>query len=211
MMLSDGRSLTVIGVTGPSGAGKSALSACFSRRGLCVIDADEVYHRLLLPPSRCLDALTERFGRGILTKDGELNRAALADIVFADGECAERDRKDLNSISHRFVGEEIHKTLCRLAQQGQAAAVIDAPLLIEAGLDKECDLVIAVLALRDDRMKRLLARESKTREALEARLSAQPKDDFYIQHAQVVVQNVGSPELLQTYADAAMRQLGLVL
>ena len=136
--------MKIIGLTGPSGAGKGALAAQFAARGVPIIDADCVYHELLVPPSPCLDALAEEFGDCILTKDKTLDRAALAALVFSDEPSASSRRITLNRITHRYVIEKTNELLSEYKSQGCAAAVIDAPLLIEAGMNTVCDTVIAV-------------------------------------------------------------------
>lgn len=203
--------MNIIGLTGPSGAGKGALAAQFAARGIPVIDADRVYRDLLVPPSPCLDALVEEFGKQILTTDGTLDRAALAAIVFGDDALASARRATLNRITHQFVTEKTNELLSLYRAQGYAAAVIDAPLLIEAGLHERCDIVVAVLAHREVRLERLLARESKSREALLARMNAQPNDDFYRSHAHVVVINEGEQAQLVAQADQILARLGLSL
>ena len=211
MKLTDALSITTIGVTGPSGAGKGAFSACLARRGLPVIDADAVYHELLTPPSPCLDALVDRFGVNILRSDGSLDRSAMAALVFAEGDAAKQAKADLERISHTFVTERIQKKLQDMAVSGTLAAVIDAPLLIEAGLTSDCDIVVAVLADRDVRLARLRQRDDRPDEALNARLDAQPADDFYRRHADVVVLNQSGTDALQEQADAILNRMGLPL
>ena len=76
--------MLVIGLTGPSGAGKGLVSQAFASYGSKIIDADAVYHALLLPPSPCLDELTAAFGAHILRPDGRLNRSVLGNMVFSD-------------------------------------------------------------------------------------------------------------------------------
>ena len=97
--------MLVIGLTGPSGAGKSVVAKIFAAFDLPVIDADRVYHELLVPPSPCLDALTERFGVGILNTDGTLNRRTLGQTVFADPDALSSLRKiDASSKSGGMSG-----------------------------------------------------------------------------------------------------------
>ena len=78
--------MTILGITGPTGAGKSLFSEYLLSQGVSVIDADEVYHSLLLPPSPCLDALRGAFGDEVFLSDGSLNRPALSKIVFRNEE-----------------------------------------------------------------------------------------------------------------------------
>ena len=76
--------MLVIGLTGPTGAGKGVVSEIFAAHGIPVIDADAVYHQLLIPPSACLNELVYTFGPQILNPDNTLNRRALGSIVFSD-------------------------------------------------------------------------------------------------------------------------------
>ncbi len=203
--------LTVIGLTGPSGAGKGAVGKCFALRNIPVIDTDQVYHSLLIPPSSCLDALTAQFGTSILTPDGSLDRAAMASLVFADNEQSKKDLAVLNQITHRFVIERTIQLLHDYEANDSPAAVIDAPLLIEAGLNRMCDAVIAVLSDRKLRLTRLLTREEdKTVEQLNERLNAQPNDEFYQTHADIVIENNGEMDALQSKIDTVLLQLGLL-
>ena len=211
MALENGKAIFTVGVTGPSGAGKSELCRHLSSRGLAVLDADRIYHELLIPPSPCLDALVDAFGSTILDGQGGLDRAALSAIVFSEREGAKEDLDRLNTISHRFVSERIFRTLNELAESGVKAAVIDAPLLIEAGLDRSCDTVIAVLADRRVRLERLCQRENKCADALNARLDAQPSDDFYKAHADIVIENSLDARRLCELADTALANAGLPL
>ena len=72
----------IFGLTGPSGAGKGTIAELFAKYKVYSVDTDAVYHRLLIPPSACLDELTARFGTGVLSPDGSLNRQALAAEVM---------------------------------------------------------------------------------------------------------------------------------
>lgn len=203
--------MKIIGLTGPSGAGKGMLGSFLAARGLPVIDADRVYHELLVPPSACLDALVREFGGDILTKDGTLDRSALAALVFADGEASFARREALNRITHRYVTDKVRELLASYKEKGNAATVIDAPLLIEAGLDAICDVVVAVLADRQTRLERLIQRDGKEREALLSRMDAQPDDGFYTSRADTVVINDGDKVSLRAHADAIIERLGLGL
>jgi dephospho-CoA kinase len=187
--------MKVLGLTGPSGAGKGFVCALFARHGIPSIDADRVYHDLLVPPSQCLDALVERFGRSVLFPDGTLNRKALGGIVFADP----AELAALNAITHRFVLEKIRLLLQAYAESDTppAAVLVDAPTLYESGFDTECDRVIAVLADRAARKARILQRDSIPEEAAERRLSAQPDDAFYTARAHFVLHNEGDEKALE--------------
>lgn len=200
--------MLIIGLTGPSGAGKDVVASRMAPFGVVSIDTDKVYHSLLLPPSDCLDALTVRFGRGILRSDGTLNRAALAAIVFADGHEADLDA--LNHITHRYVLAQVRNQCRALALVGRPAVLVDAPLLFESGFDRECDHTIAVLADHEVRLERIMARDGLTREAAEARLNAQKSDDFYVKRAEVTIRNDGTPGDLDETVTRLLTDWGVI-
>lgn len=193
--------MLTIGLTGPSGAGKGVVASLFARYGIPSIDTDAVYHGLLVPPSACLDELVERFGKTILTPDGCLDRKALAAVVFAAGH--ETDLADLNRITHRHVLNEARRQLSVYEAEGKAAVLVDAPQLYESGFDAECDRVLAVLAPRDIRMGRIMARDGLDEARATARMDAQKNDDFFRSHADAVLVNNGRVEAL----DAEIRGL----
>ena len=190
--------LKIIGLSGPSGSGKGALCSILADHGIPSIDADAVYHSLLIPPSPCLDAICECFGRSILKEDGTLNRPDLAKIVFAPG--AEDKLSTLNKITHKFVVEKIHGLLNELSGNGVRAAVIDAPALFEAEIDKECDLVVCIIADKESRAKRIIKRDGISNDAAKQRINAQKPDDFYIQRSDFVIHNSGSLDELKEEA-----------
>lgn len=179
--------MLTIGLTGPSGAGKGTVASLFAHFGVPSIDTDAVYHRLLVPPSACLDELVERFGPSILTADGTLHRPALASIVFASGH--EEDLRDLNRISHRHVLDEARRQLDLYRDEGKAAVLVDAPQLFESGFHAECDFIVAVLAPREVRMARIMARDGLDEARAIARMDAQKSDDFFREHADAVLVN----------------------
>ncbi len=190
--------MKIIGLTGQSGAGKGAVAALFAEHGIPAVDTDAVYHELLIPPSPCLDELTAEFTDAILAPDGTLDRQALAALVFEQTEIGRQRHKRLNEITHRYVIERTIALLAEYEKQGCKAAIIDAPLLIEAGLHHKCDQVIAVLADRDVRIARLMQRDNRSREQICARLNAQPDVSFYIEHANMLIYNNGTEQELRS-------------
>lgn len=186
--------MLTIGLTGPSGAGKGTVSALFAPYGILSVDTDKVYHDLLIPPSPCLDALAERFGKHMLTPDGSLDRKALAAHVFAKGN--EEELADLNRITHAFV-LDVTRSICReLENKGCVGVFVDAPLLFESGFDQECDLTVAVLAPPETRLARIMTRDGLTLEQAEARMAAQKPDSYYTEQANHVLYNDGDTQSL---------------
>ncbi len=179
--------MKIIGITGPTGAGKGALCSMLIASGIPCINADEVYHQLLTPPSPCLDALVEHFGADILTDSGCLDRRALASKVFAPN--AEEERENLNRITHAFVREKMLAMIDELELSGCSSVCLDVPLLFESGFDGMCDLTVAVLAEREKRIERIVSRDRLDRDGAIARAASQPGDEFYTYRADLTVYN----------------------
>ena len=196
--------MLVIGLTGPTGAGKGTVAKLFASFGVQIIDADVVYHALLNPPSPCLDELTARFGSSILNPDKTLNRQALGAIVFADqGALA-----DLNAITHRYVMEQIRAELARLRRAQVKVALLDAPQLFEAGADRDCDVVVSVLADEERRLSRITQRDGISPEAARKRMAAQLPDEFFRRNASYIIENNQSPEQLTDAVQAILSEIG---
>ncbi len=187
--------MTVIGLTGPTGSGKSTLCKIAAEIGIKSIDADKVYHGLLVPPSPCLDAIVKAFGNGVLNEDGSLNRTALASVVFAVG--ADEKLEMLNSITHKFVKEEFRRIISDMKNSGERFVIVDAPTLYESGFDKECDFTVAIIADRSIRSTRIIERDSLSTDRAEQRLSAQKPDEFFIRRADHVLYNNGDVNVLR--------------
>lgn len=187
--------MIVIGLTGPSGSGKGACDSVFDSLGIPCIDTDKVYHDLLVPHSPCVNELSLAFGKDILTSEGYIDRKALAKIVFSDG--SEERASLLNSITHKYVIEKTNRLLDTFREQNKVAAVIDAPLLIEANMHKICDFCISVLADRSIRLSRIMERDGLDEMAARMRLDAQKDDSFYSSATKYTVFNNGDLESLR--------------
>ncbi len=198
-------SIRILGVTGPSGSGKSLLCGHLSELGVSVIDADKVYHSLLLPPSPCLDALRDAFGETVLRPDGSLDRGVLSEIVFHD----EKALSLLNQTVLGFVLAKIRTRIAELEVEGRPTVVVDAPTLIESGFHRECDTVLSVLSNEASRVKRIVERDHLASEQAEARIHAQKDDDFYRAHSDYVLTNNGNEKEFYATIDALLPQLNL--
>lgn len=198
--------MLVIGLTGPTGAGKGAVALVFERYGIPVINADRVYHELITPPSSCLQELADAFGKDIILSNGTLDRRTLSSIVFNDPSARER----LNTITHRYVMEEVQTRMERFRREGVPVAVLDAPQLFEAGAHKACGAVISVLANRQLRLERIMARDNITAEAAMRRILAQKSDDFFKTHSDYIIENNGAAELLAPEVHRILQKLGVI-
>ncbi|MBR3893835.1 MAG: dephospho-CoA kinase [Clostridia bacterium] len=199
--------MLVIGLTGPSGAGKSRVASLFEQLGLPRIDADAIYHALLEPPSPCLDELTEYFGAQILAEDGTLNRRALGQIVFHDP----AKLSALNEISHRYVMAEIRRRLEQLRKESFQAALLDAPQLFEAGAERDCNVIVSVLADEAIRMSRIMQRDAIDKETAASRFRAQKSDTFFRTHSDYIIENNDAPDRLLPEVRRILAEMGVDL
>jgi dephospho-CoA kinase len=142
-------SLPTIGLAGGVGAGKSSVAAILAELGCVVCDADELGRQALRDPA-IRAKLVGWWGQEVLDEAGEIDRAAVAAIVFDRPE----ELKRLESVVHPWV-QARRQGLFREAPADACALVIDAPLLFEAGLDAECDAVIFVDSERVTRLARV--------------------------------------------------------
>ena len=198
--------MLVIGLTGPTGAGKGCVADLFAAFGLPVLNADRIYHTLLIPPSPCLDELADHFGKEILTESGTLNRKALGAIVFSNAD----ELATLNTITHHYVMAEIRKRLEQLRKDEALAAVIDAPQLFEAGADRDCNVIVSVLADPALRIDRIMRRDGIDAEAAVKRVSAQKSDAFFRAHSDYVIENNESPERLLEPVRRILSEMGVL-
>ena len=143
----------IIGIAGGIGSGKSAAAACLERLGCVVSDSDRDA-RAALDRQDVRDELVSWWGGGVIDAHGNVDRKAVASIVFDDPE----QRSRLESLVHPIVHEARLRLIERAARDGAPAVVIDAPLLFEAGIDAECDAVIFIDTPRQRRLERLRSR-----------------------------------------------------
>ena len=196
--------MKIIGITGPTGAGKSLLCRGLLKMGIPCVDADEVYHSLLTPPSECLDAIRRTFGGDVFGADGKLDRAALGTIVFGDA----KKLGTLNKTVLKYVISEIEKIAAEHKRRGASVIAVDAPTLIESGFNKKCDLVISVIAPKELRHRRIVERDCLTDEAATSRISAQKSDEFYRESSDLVLVNDGDEATLERSIEEIIKKSG---
>ncbi len=180
--------MKVIGLCGGSGSGKGVVCELFRELGIPSVDTDAVYRELTSSYGPTLKALSEEFGREIITEDNTLNRKVLADIVFS-GDGSEKRLKRLNEIAHRFILNETRRRLADFAKSGVTASIVDAPVLFESGFDKECDAVVCVIASKDIRLQRITLRDGISTEEAERRIASQMSDATLIEKCDFVIEN----------------------
>lgn len=189
-----------IGLTGGIGAGKSAALDALERLGAAVLSTDLVVHELYETPE-VRDAVRERFGDAVAA-DGVVDRGAVASAAFASSE----GRQWLEELLWPRVGERIAQWRQELERRSPPprAAVVEAPLLFEAGMGDEFDTTIAVIADEDVRTERAGARGHQ---ALAERSARQLSQEEKAQRAAFVVVNDGTMEDLEAKLSAVLDML----
>ncbi len=190
--------IRVIGLTGPTGAGKSTAAAAWQTMGAAIIDTDRLAREVVAPGSPCLTNLAATFGQDILLADGTLHRKVLAQRAFSTAENSQK----LNAITHPAIVALTKQRLDEAVNNGYTVAVIDAPLLFEAGVDALCDCVVAVTAPAETRLTRIMARDSIDETAARQRMAAQQPDSFYARDGVTLLENRSTPEELSSDAIA---------
>ena len=197
----------VIGLTGGIGSGKSTVARLLAARGARVIDTDRVAHDAYLPGTDAHRQIVETFGRGVVGAGGEIDRKALGALVFDDREKLAR----LNAIVHPYVGQEVRRQLdvARADTSRRAPIVLEVPLLIEVGWKRMVDRLWVVSVPRETAIARTMARSKLSRAEIERRIDAQMSDAERRRHADLVIDNSGTLETLETRVEEAWRALGL--
>jgi dephospho-CoA kinase len=172
----------VVGLVGGVASGKSAVASVLEREGFVVLDADKDA-KAALDREDVRAQLVSWWGEGILSA-GRVDRARVADIVFKDA----GQRRKLEELVHPIVRADRARAIEAATKAGRAGVVIDAPLLFEAGSEKECDRVLFVDAPLEQRVARATQTRGWTREELERREAAQlPLEQKRARSSDVVV------------------------
>ena len=186
-----------IGLTGGIASGKSSVGRLLAARGLPLLDADVYAREALAPGSPGAGAVLERYGDGVRAPGGEIDRAALGQIVFGDG----AERRWLEQLLHPIVRSCFKAKLQELA--AKPVVVLVVPLLFEAGLETLCSEVWLVDCDETQQLQRLMARDGLGEDDARARIAAQWPLARKRQLADVVLNNRGGPEQLAAEVEQA--------
>jgi dephospho-CoA kinase len=196
----NGRRPLLIGLTGNISTGKSTVARMLAELGAEVIDADRVAHEVMRAGTPAHARIVEAFGPQVLASDGEIDRARLGAIVFADPESLAR----LESIVHPATLAVIDHTITTTAAQ---VVVVEAIKLIEAGMADACASVWVTTCRQEQQVARIVQGRGSSRAEAEQRVRAQPPQGKKIARADVVVDTSGSLAWTREQVQAAWDQV----
>lgn len=194
--------MLLVGLTGGIGSGKSTVARMLEARGAVVFDADALARQAVEPGTPGHDAVVERFGANVLGPGGDLDREALASIVFADPAA----RRDLEAI--------VHPEVRRLFAEGSEAyrdddvvVVFSAPLLVETGMHTAFEVLVVVSTPVETQIERLLRDRGMREDSIRSRIAAQAPLEEKAAVADVIVDNEGTLDELEAQVDRLWNDL----
>jgi len=192
-----------VGLTGGIAAGKSVVGEMFVALGACLVQADRIAHSLMQPGEPVYNDVVRHFGREILNPDGSINRGKLAELAFGDPKVPEEKSvsriEELNRIVHPAVIRSQDEWMAAMGMQDRhAVAIVEAALILEAGLSKRFDKLVVVTCAAEQRAARFAVRQrvdlETARKEVERRMAAQLPDEKKIKAADFVIDNSGALE-----------------
>lgn len=185
-----------IGLTGNIGSGKSTVSQVFSVLQIPVYHADEESRRFLLDPA-VIEKIRNTFGEGLVAQTGEVDRKALATIVFADS----HKLSQLTDILHPLVIEDFREW-CR-SKKESIYVIHEAAIIFESGVEKDFDKIIHVSCQKEIAIQRVIERDGTTREEILKRMQFQLTDEEKACRSDWVINNDGTvmliPQILELH------------
>ena len=190
-----------VGLTGGVASGKSTVSAILRELGAVVIDADQLARDVVAKGTPGLEAVIAEFGEGLLTPDWDLDRPAMARLVFSD----DAARKRLEGIVHPLVYEKVHEL--EAGAPADALVVHDVPLLAEAGRADGFDAVVVVDVPTEVQVERTVRDRGWTEEDARSRIKAQASREDRLAVATYVLENTGTRDELRAKVEELYRTL----
>ena len=196
--------MKIIGITGGVGSGKSEVIRYLEKReNVQVLLADEVGHLLMKKGYSCYQPVLELFGKDILGPDGELDRGAIAALVYREGSAL----KQLNGIIHPAVRNYIESEIKKAREAGRKFFFLEAALLLEEHYDEICQEVWYIYARENVRRERLMKSRHYTQEKIEQIMANQLSEQEFSDRCDVIIDNSGDFEKTKSEIENRMSVL----
>ena len=186
--------MKIIGLTGRTGSGKSFIADILAEHGAYIIDADKIAHGVLLPGGGAYDEVVGNLGECILDENRLIGRKKVAEIVFKNPAAL----RTHTETTHKYILKKIYEEIENAKKSNYQITCIDAPLLVESGLHKNCDVVWAVHADDSIRLKRITGRDNISEDEAKKRMQSQTPFDEIKKHADVIFINDNGTDELTT-------------
>lgn len=194
--------MLLVGLTGGIGSGKTTVARMLEERGAVVFDADVLARDAIEPGTPGHDRVVERFGPNVLAPGGDIDREALASVVFADPAA----RRDLEAIIH----PEVRRLFAESTEEFRdtdAVVVFSAPLLVETGMHTAFEVLIVVSAPVETQVDRLLRDRGMSEPAIRGRIGAQLPLEEKAEVADILIDNEGTLEELEGQVERVWTEL----
>jgi dephospho-CoA kinase len=168
--------MKLIGLLGGVASGKSTVAELFRQLGAEVLDADRIGHEVLRMPA-VRAAVGGRWGKDVIGSDGEVDRPALAKIVFAPAPDGPRELAELERITHPEIRRRLKAEIDEMARRGTIVAILDAPVMLKAGWNELCNALVFVDSPADQRLARAVARGWSPAEFARREASQEPVEE----------------------------------
>jgi dephospho-CoA kinase len=199
------KQMQIVGLLGGVACGKSTVAKQLADLGAGVLDADRAGHEVLRLP-HVEAAARKRWGNAAFGADGHVDRSRLGGIVFAQSPAGPPERIYLEQLTHPEIGRLLREQAKDMDAAGVKVAILDAPLILEAHWDKLCKRLLFVDAPREARLARARGR-GWNEEEFAAREGVQESLDFKRRHADVIIDNSGSPQRTKAQVEQFWRSL----
>lgn len=191
--------MKIVGITGLIASGKSTLSSYLKTFGYKIVDADTISRDITQKDKIGYEKVVEKFGKDILSSNGEIDRARLSDIVFNDKNAL----KKLNDTLHPLIFQEIDRQFDSYKEE--EIVFFDVPLLFETNLNQRCDEVILVVCEEDIQISRIQLRDNKDYDSAKKVIDSQIGKKFKIENSNYIIDNNCDIEQFYFKADLIMR------
>ncbi|WP_027407026.1 dephospho-CoA kinase [Anaerovibrio sp. RM50] len=197
--------MKIIGLTGGIASGKSTVTKYLRQQGYTVVDCDKIAWELAEPDHSIWQVYFARYGSRVINSDRSLNRQAVADIVFKE----KNELSVINSLVHPLIKEEMMAQVEEARARGEKQIFLDVPLLFEANYDKLTDEKWLVYVTRDTQLRRLVARNSYSREEAIRRIDSQMSLEEKKKLSDVIINNNADRKRLRRQLDEQLEKLRL--